>query len=815
MVATPEKSTNQTDLSSFGTARATIKGTPLSAEELQKIHAYWQACNYLAVGMIYLKENPLLKEPLKPEHIKRRLLGHWGTSPGLSFIYIHLNRLIKKYDLDMIYMTGPGHGAPGILAPTYLEGTYSEVYPDKSQDEEGMAKFFQQFSFPGGIGSHCTPETPGSIHEGGELGYSLSHAYGAVYDNPDLIVACVVGDGEAETGPLATAWHSNKFVNPITDGAVLPILHLNGYKIANPTILSRISHEELENLFKGYGYTPYFVEGSDPESMHQAMAATMEHCTQEIKKIQQEARSSGVAKRPLWPMIILRSPKGWTCPGEVDGHKVEGFWRAHQVPMGSIHKNPEHLQLLEEWMRSYQPEKLFDANGSLISELKALAPTGNRRMSANPIANGGLVRKALILPDFRDYAVDVSKPGSTEVENTKILGYFLRDVISRNPHNFRVFGPDETASNRLQAVYEASKKVWMGEYLPEDADGGELAPAGRVMEMLSEHTLEGWLEAYLLTGRHGFFASYEAFVHVIDSMFNQHAKWLQACRHLPWRSPISSLNMLITSTVWRQDHNGFSHQDPGFLDVVTNKSPHVTRIYLPPDANCLLSVANHCLRSRDYINVIVADKQPHLQYLTMEEAIQHCSKGIGIWEWASNDDCGTEPDEPDVIMACCGDIPTMESLAATAILRQEFPELKVRFINVVDLYKLMPDSEHPHGLSHTDFDTLFTPDQPVIFNFHGYPWLIHKLTYRRTNQHRIHVRGYKEIGNINTPLELAIENQIDRFNLVIDVIDRVPKLQSAAAYVKERMKNAIIEHQHHAFEHGIDKPEIVNWKWDY
>ncbi len=815
MVATPERSTHETELSAFGTARATIPGAPLSSSELEKIHSYWQACNYLAVGMIYLKANPLLKQPLKPEHIKRRLLGHWGTSPGLSFIYIHLNRLIQKYDLSMIYMTGPGHGAPGVLAPIYLEGTYSETYPDKSEDEEGMCKFFQQFSFPGGIGSHCTPETPGSIHEGGELGYSLSHAYGAAYDNPDLIVACVVGDGEAETGPLATAWHSNKFLNPITDGAVLPILHLNGYKIANPTILSRISHEELADLFKGYGYTPYFVEGSDPETMHQAMAATLEQCVEDIRSVQELARSSGIAKRPRWPIIILRSPKGWTGPGEVDGHKVEGFWRAHQVPMGGMHQNPEHLQLLSDWLGSYQPEKLFDANGTLIPELKALAPTGNRRMSANPVANGGLVRKALIMPDFREYAVQIREPGNTEVENTKILGYLLRDIMCKNPQNFRVFCPDETSSNRLQAIYEASKKVWMAEHLPEDEDGGELAPGGRVMEMLSEHTLEGWLEGYLLSGRHGFFSSYEAFVHVIDSMFNQHAKWLQTCREIPWRAPISSLNLLITSTVWRQDHNGFSHQDPGFIDVVTNKSPDVVRIYLPPDANCLLSVADHCLRSRDYINVIVADKQKHLQYLTMEEAIQHCSKGLGIWEWASNDDCGVEPDEPDVIMACCGDIPTMESLAATAILREEFPELKVRFINVVDLYKLMPCTEHPHGLSDTDFDTLFTPDKPVMFNFHGYPWLIHKLTYRRTNQERIHVRGYKEIGNINTPLELAIENQIDRFNLVIDVIDRVPKLRSAAAYVKERMKNAIIEHQHYAFEHGMDKPEIVNWKWPY
>jgi xylulose-5-phosphate/fructose-6-phosphate phosphoketolase len=787
----------------------------LTAAELEKIHAYWRACNYLAVGMIYLRDNPLLKHPLKPEHIKQRLLGHWGTSPGLSFTYLHLNRLIKKYDLNMIFMAGPGHGAPGVLAPVYLEGTYSEIYPDKSEDEEGMYKFFKQFSFPGGIGSHCTPETPGSIHEGGELGYSLSHAYGAAFDRPDLIVACVVGDGEAETGPVATAWHSNKFINPIHDGAVLPILHLNGYKISNPTILSRISHEELENLFKGYGYTPYFVEGSDPQTMHQLMAEKMEQCIIDIHNIQAQARSSGVAQRPRWPMIILRSPKGWTGPSEVDGHKVEGSWRAHQVPMGKVHSNPEQMQMLWDWMRSYKPEELFDDHGTLIPELQELAPVGRRRMSANPIANGGIVRKSLILPDFRNYAVPVTKPGTTEVENTLPLGNFLRDIMVKNPHNFRFFCPDETSSNRLQSVYEASKKVWMGDYLPEDADGGELATSGQVMEMLSEHTLEGWLEGYLLSGRHGFFASYEAFIHVIDSMFNQHAKWLEACRELPWRSPISSLNMLITSTVWRQDHNGFSHQDPGFIDVVTNKSPDVTRIYLPPDANCLLSVANHCLQSTDYINVIVCDKQKHLQYLSMEEAIKHCSKGIGIWEWASNDDCGTEPDVPDVIMACCGDIPTMESLAATAILREEFPDLKVRFINVVDLYKLMPDTEHPHGLSNRDFDTLFTPDKPVIFNFHGYPWLIHKLTYRRTNQHRIHVRGYKEIGNINTPLELAMENQIDRFNLVIDTIDRVPKLGSAAAYVKERMKNAIIENRHYAFENGIDKPEIVNWTWQY
>jgi xylulose-5-phosphate/fructose-6-phosphate phosphoketolase len=789
---------------------------PLSEDELHKINAYWRACNYLAVGMIYLRENPLLQEPLKPSDVKHRLLGHWGSSPGLSFIYIHLNRLIKKYNLDMIYLAGPGHGAPGVLGPVYLEGTYSEIYPNISEDTEGMQKFFKQFSFPGGIGSHCTPETPGSIHEGGELGYSLSHAYGSIFDNPDLISVCVVGDGEAETGALATAWHSNKFINPIRDGAVLPVLHLNGYKIANPTILSRISHEELEALFKGYGYKPYFVEGSDPSLMHQKMAATLETAITEIKAIQAEARSTGIAKRPLWPMIVLRSPKGWTGPAEVDGHKVEGFWRAHQVPMADVTTNPAHLQLLEDWMRSYQPEELFDENGRLIPELKALAPQGTKRMSASPNANGGVLRKDLKLPDFRNYGVPVECPGKLDVENTKPLGNFLRDVMRNNLQNFRVFGPDETASNRLNAVYEVSKKTWMGDFLPEDLDGSELATDGRVMEMLSEHTLEGWLEGYLLTGRHGFFHTYEAFAHVIDSMFNQHAKWLDICKNeVPWRSPISSLNILLSSTVWRQDHNGFSHQDPGFLDVVTNKSASVTRIYLPPDANCLLSVADHCLKSTNYINVIVADKQKHLQFLTMDEAIKHCTKGIGIWEWASSDDCGKDPDIPDVIMAGCGDVATMESLAATAILREEIPDLKVRFVNVVDLFKLQPDTEHPHGLSDRDFDSLFTTDKPIIFNFHGYPWLIHKLAYRRKNHPNMHVRGYKEKGNINTPLELAINNQVDRFNLVIDVIDRVPKLGSAAAYVRERMRNAIIENVNYAHEHGIDKDEIVNWKWPF
>jgi xylulose-5-phosphate/fructose-6-phosphate phosphoketolase len=788
--------------------------TALTTTEINHIDAYWRACNYLAVGMIYLRENPLLRQPLKAEHVKQRLLGHWGSSPALSFTYIHLNRLIKKYDLNAIFIAGPGHGAPGVLAPTYLEGTYSEVYPDKSEDEAGMQKFFKQFSFPGYIGSHCTPETPGSIHEGGELGYSLSHAYGAVYDNPELIAACVVGDGEAETGPLATAWHSNKFLNPIRDGAVLPILNLNGYKIANPTILARISPEELEQLFRGYGYAPYLVEGSDPEQMHQKMAAVMEECVIKIREYQQHARDQNKAFRPRWPMIILRTPKGWTGPQEVDGHKVEGFWRSHQVPMGAMQTNPEHLELLEQWLKGYRPEELFDQQGTLIPELKVLAPVGIKRMSANPVANGGLLRKDLKLPSFYDHAVPVKQPGKIEVANTAVLGKFLRDVMKLNMTNFRIFGPDETASNRLQDIYEVSKKTWMADYLPEDADGGQLSPDGRVMEMLSEHTLEGWLEAYLLTGRHGFFHSYEAFVHVIDSMFNQHAKWLDISKkHVSWRAPVSSLNLMLSSLVWRQDHNGFSHQDPGFVDLVTNKSADVTRIYFPPDANCLLSVADHCLRSKDYINVIVADKQNHLQYLTMEQAVKHCTKGIGIWDWASNDDCGTAADEPDVIMACCGDIPTMESLAATAILREELPELKVRFINVVDLYRLQSATEHPHGLSDKEFDVLFTSDKPVIFNFHGYPWLIHKLAYRRTNQERIHVRGYKEQGNINTPLELAMLNQIDRFNLVIDVIDRVEKLGSRAVYLRERMRNEIIDNLAYAHEQGMDKLEVVNWRW--
>ena len=788
----------------------------LTEEELHLLDAYWRACNYLAVGMIYLRDNPLLKEPLKAEHVKHRLLGHWGASPALSFTYVHCNRLIKKYDLDMVFVAGPGHGAPGVLGPVYLEGTYSEIYPDKSEDGVGMKRFFKQFSFPGFIGSHVTPETPGSIHEGGELGYSVSHAYGAVLDNPDLIVPCVVGDGEAETGPLATAWHSNKFINPARDGAVLPILNLNGYKIANPTILARISHEELEYLFRGYGYTPYFVEGKDPAEMHQKMASVMEECVLKIKEIQREARISGNLERPRWPMIVLRTPKGWTGPAEVDGKKVEDFWRSHQVPMGGMHDNADHLRRLEEWMRSYRPEELFDENGTLLPELKALSPTGNRRMGSNPHANGGLLRKALKMPDFRDYAIQMESHGNEEFENTKVLGFLMRDIIRDNPDNFRLMGPDETASNRLQDVYQVTKKVWMADIYPEDEGGTELSRDGRVMEMLSEHTLQGWLEAYLLTGRHGLFHTYEAFAHVVDSMFNQHAKWLDICHnHVPWRRSVSSLNILLSSLVWRQDHNGFSHQDPGYVDLVTNKSPDVVRLYFPPDANCLLSVADHCFRSTDYINVIISDKQKHLQYLPMNEAVAHCTKGIGIWSWASNDDCGTEPDEPDVVMACCGDIPTMESLAATAILRAEFPDLKVRFVNVVDLFKLVSEGEHPHGLSDWDFDSLFTPDKPVIFNFHGYPWLIHKLVYRRSNQERIHVRGYKEEGNINTPLELAINNQVDRFNLVIDVINRVPKLGSAAAHVKERMKNKIIECLAYAHEHGRDNDDIVHWKWPY
>jgi len=798
-------------LSAYGAARSTVSGTPLGVEELRKMHAYWRACNYLMLGMIYLQDNPLLKEPLKAEHIKNRLLGHWGASPGLAFTYIHLNRLIKKYDLSMIFLAGPGHGAPGVLAPVYLEGSYSEIYTDKSEDEPGLREFFKQFSFPGGIGSHCTPETPGSIHEGGELGYVLSHACGAAFDNPDLIVTAVVGDGESETGPLATSWHINKFLNPIRDGAVLPILHLNGYKINNPTLLARISHEELEDLFHGYGWTPYFVEGSDPVSMHQAMAATTEHCVSAIRKCQQKARMSGVAERIRWPVIVLRTPKGWTAPLEVGGHRLEGFWRAHQVPMADVKSNPQRLEQLERWMRSYKPEELFDKNGTLVPELKELSPTGVRRMGANPHANGGHIKKSLRLPDIRDYALKVEKPGTFEAENVRPLGAFLRDVMKMNMKNFRVFGPDENTSNKLGDIYSVSKKFWIAEYFPEDADGGELSPDGRVMEMLSEHTVEGMLEGYLLTGRHGFISSYEAFIHVIDSMFNQHAKWLSICDHLSWRAKIASLNMLVTSTVWRQDHNGFTHQDPGFIDVVVNKSPTVTRIYLPPDVNSLLSVANHCLKSENYVNVIVCDKQMHLQYLSMDDAIIHCTKGIGTWNRACND----EGAEPDLVMASAGDVPTQETLAAIALLREAFPDLKIRYINVVDLFKLQPSTEHPHGLSDRDFDSLFTVDKPIIFNFHGYPWLIHRLAYRRANHKNLHVRGYKEKGNINTPLELAIENEIDRFSLAMDAIKSVPKLQKIGGCSMERFHNEQIACRNYAYEHGTDKPDVAGWRWPY
>src|SRR6266568_4919655 len=799
------------ELSAFGTARSTVKGSPLAPEEVRQLDAFWRACNYLAAGMIYLRDNPLLREPLRPEHVKSRLLGHWGASPALSFVYAHLNRIIRARDLDAIFLAGPGHGAPGVMGPVYLEGTYSEVYPDRSLDEEGLRRLFREFSFPGGVGSHCTPELPGSIHEGGELGYVLSHACGAAFDNPELIVAAVVGDGESETGPLATSWHINKFLSPIRDGAVLPILHLNGYKINNPTLLARISHEELESLFVGYGYTPYFVEGSDPRSMHQAMSATLEHCVLEIRKVQEEARRTGKAFRPRWPMIILRSPKGWTSPREVDGHYLEGFWRAHQIPLTDIATNPSHLKLLENWMRSYKPEKLFDEDGRLMPELKALAPKGPRRMSANPVANGGLLSKPLVMPDFSDFAIDVKKRGVTLAGNVPTLGNFLREVMRLNIQNFRVFGPDETESNQLQALYEVGKKVWLAEYFPEDADGGQLAANGRVMEMLSEHTVEGWLEGYILSGRHGLLNSYEPFIHIVDSMFNQHAKWLEKCNELSWRAPIASLNLLITALVWRQDHNGFTHQDPGFLDVVANKSPEVVRIYLPPDANTLLSVADHCLRSINYINVIVADKKVHLQYLDMDAAIAHCTEGVGIWDWASNDQAA----KPDVVMASCGDVPTMESLAATALLRQHLPDVKVRFVNVVDLFKLVPSPEHPHGLTDDEFEAIFTREKPVVFNFHGYPWLIHRLTYRRPSQHNIHVRGYKEQGNINTPLELAIRNQADRFSLAIDAIDRMPRFRVSGASAREELVNQRIQCQEHAYQFGVDRPDITDWKWPF
>ncbi len=803
-----------TSASSAGLTQGTGTQAPLDAVELQRLDAWWRAANYLAVGMIYLQANPLLREPLKHEHIKNRLLGHWGSSPGQAFIWAHANRLIRAHDLEMIYLSGPGHGAPGVLGPTYLDGSYSEIYPDKSQDADGLRSFFKQFSFPGHIGSHCTPETPGSIHEGGELGYVLSHACGAVFDNPELIALACVGDGEAETGPLATSWHINKFLNPIRDGAVLPVLHLNGYKIANPTLLARISRDELESLMRGYGWTPLFVEGHEPEAMHQAMAAAMEEAVERILCARAQARQSGDAFRPAWPMIVLRSPKGWTGPSELNGKKLEGFWRSHQVPLPAPNKDPEQLRMLESWLRSYRPEELFDEGGTLRAELRALSPTGQRRMGSSPHANGGLLRRKLRLPPMEAYEVRVDHPGQSEHENTAPLGELLRDTIARNPDSMRVFGPDETASNRLQAIYEVSKKVWMEDILPEDSGGSELARNGRVVEMLSEHTLVGMMEGYLLTGRNGFFHTYEAFAHIIASMFNQHAKWLESCiHHAPWRAPIAPWNCLISSTVWRQDHNGFTHQDPGFIDLAGNKSGEVVRVYLPADANCLLAVAEEAFLEPNVCNVIVSDKQKHLQYFTLEQARRHVAKGIGIVPWASNDDDGTKPDEPDVVMACAGDIPSKETLAAVEILRQQIPTLKIRVINVVKLFALTKPSEHPHGLSDRDFDSLFTTDKPVLFNFHGYPWLIHRLTYHRSNHGNMHVRGYKEKGNINTPLELAMNNQIDRFNLVIDVIDRVPSLGSRAAHVKERMKEEILRHRAYAHIHGMDTPEVTNWRW--
>ncbi len=781
----------------------------LSEAELRVLHAYWRAANYLSVGQIYLLDNPLLKEPLATAHIKPRLLGHWGTTPGLNFVYAHLNRVIRERDLDVIYVAGPGHGGPGLVANTYLEGTYSEVYPDVSRDEAGLRLLFKQFSFPGGIPSHVAPETPGSIHEGGELGYALSHAYGAALDNPDLMVACVVGDGEAETGPLAAAWHSNKFLNPARDGAVLPILHLNGYKIANPTILSRIGRDELESLFVGYGHEPYFVEGSDPHEMHRLMAGTLDTVTARIRAIQGEARAGGATTRPRWPMIVLRTPKGWTGPKEVDGLKTEGSWRSHQVPLAELAAKPDHVRLLEEWMKSYRPEELFDETGGLVPELAALAPAGARRMGANPHANGGLLLRDLRMPDFRDYAVAVPRPGGTVGESTRVMGRFLRDVMKRNleSRNFRVFGPDETASNRLGAVFEVTDRVWMADTLPED---DHLAPDGRVMEILSEHTCQGWLEGYLLTGRHGIFSTYEAFVHVVDSMFNQHAKWLKTTRnHIPWRRPIASLNYLLSSHVWRQDHNGFSHQDPGFVDHVANKKADVIRVYFPPDANTLLSVTDHCLRSRDYVNVIVAGKQPEPQWLNMDAAVKHCNAGIGIWKWASTD----EGAEPDVVMACCGDVPTIETLAAVDLLREHVPDLKIRVVNVVDLMKLQHPEEHPHGLGHREFDVLFTKDRPVIFAYHGYPYLIHRLTYRRTNHGNVHGHGYKEEGATTTPFDMTVLNELDRFHLVEAVIDRVPKLDTIAAYAKQAVRDKLVDHRQHITRYGEDLPEIRNWTW--
>ncbi len=790
------------------TTAVTSGNGPLTGAELEQINAWWRAANYLSIGQIYLLDNPLLREPLRPEHVKPRLLGHWGTTPGLNFIYAHMNRSIRARDLDAIYVTGPGHGGPGLVASAYLDGTYTEVYPHIGHDEEGLRRLFRQFSFPGGIPSHVAPETPGSIHEGGELGYSLLHAYGAAFDNPDLLALCVVGDGEAETGPLAASWHSNKFLNPARDGAVLPVLHLNGYKIANPTVLARITRDELARLMEGYGYAPRFVEGSDPDEMHQLMAATLDSVLDEISSIQTAARVGDGAgpERPRWPMIVMITPKGWTGPKEVDGLRSEGSWRSHQVPFGEVRTNPEHLALLESWMKSYRPEELFDEGGAVVGAISGLAPQGERRMSANPHANGGLLLRDLELPDFRGYAVDVPEPGMLSYEGTRVLGTWLRDVMRANPDRFRLMGPDETASNRLSAVFEATDRVWEAAHEPDD---DHLSPDGRVMEVLSEHLCQGWLEGYLLTGRHGLFNCYEAFIHIIDSMFNQHAKWLKVTRHLPWRRPLASLNYLLSSHVWRQDHNGFSHQDPGFIDHVVNKKAEIIRVYLPPDPNCLLSVADHCLRSRDYVNVIVAGKQPQLAYLTMHEAIEHCTRGIGIWGWASND----QGEEPDVVLACAGDIPTVEAVSAAAILRRELPDLRIRVINVVDLMRLEPDSDHPHGLSDAQFDALFTASRPVIFAYHGYPSLIHRLTYRRSNHANFHVRGYNEEGTTTTPFDMVMLNDLDRFHLVMDVIDRVPSLGERAAHLRQAMEDERLSHRAYTREFGDDSPDVRDWTW--
>lgn len=796
----------------YSKTRSTINEQPLSKDELDKLTRYFHATLYMCLGMLYLKDNPLLAEPLKKEHIKPRLLGHWGSDAGQSFTYIHFNRMIKKYDLDAFVVSGPGHGAPGLISNFYLEGVYSETYPNKSEDIEGLQRFFKQFSFPGGIGSHMTPETPGSIHEGGELGYSLSHAFGAVYDHPQTIALTIVGDGESETGPLATSWHSNKFLNPITDGAVLPVLHLNGYKINNPTVLARISEEELTSLMKGYGWKPYVVAGSNLEEMHQAMAGTVEKCVQEILGYQKEARETGKVSRPMWPMIILRSPKGWTAPRKIEGHYLEGFWRAHQIPLPKVLSDPEQMKTLESWMRGYEPDKLFTKEGKLIDELKALPPQGNKRMSANPITNGGILRKPLKMEPFQNWAVKVEKPAVTTAPSMNNFAAFLTQIVRDNQTNFRVMGPDETESNKLSAIYEAGKKVWVNGYLPEDEDGGNLAPTGRVMEMLSEHTVEGWLEGYILSGRHGLLNSYEPFIHIIDSMVNQHCKWIEKCLEVSWREQVSSLNILLTSTVWRQDHNGFTHQDPGFLDVVANKSPEVVRIYLPPDGNCLLSVMNHCFRSSNYVNVIVSDKQLHLQYLNMEDAIAHCTKGAGIWDWASND----AGQEPDLVMASCGDVSTQEALAATALLREYLPELKIRFVNVVDLFKLMPNGYHPHGMTAAEYGAIFTTNKPVIFNFHSYPWLVHRLTYQREGQQLMHVRGYKEKGNIDTPLELAIRNEADRYSLAVAAIDNLkPMLGNKGSGPREKLLERRIHSMNYAYETGLDPEDFTNWTWPY